>query len=243
VDLDFDLLSDDGDVLEAALVAAVKAGTPGERRLLDTLRLAQDERHAAGIVSALGEAEGPDGVAVLREIIAQPEDPLEVRTTALVALTKRQGVAASDVLLACLSDWDRFMPGYALMGLASIGDDRAWSEVVQWLRRSLDSMKPNPEYDLDDRTLAGQSDTAAAVSYLARHAAGGWERQRPVTQLLRSRWDRLCGAEQRWLTVTWAACDPSHPESFTELDPTGFADWISAPLFGALYLNDAGSDL
>ena len=156
--LGFDLLSDDEDVLEAAIAAAVKAGAPGERGLLDTLRFAHDEHHAAGIVSALGEVDGPDGVAVLREIIAQPEDPLEVRTTALVALTKRQGVAASDVLLTCLSDWHHFMPGYALMGLASVGDDRAWPDVMDWLRRDLDSVEPNPEHDFDDRTLVAQSD-------------------------------------------------------------------------------------
>jgi hypothetical protein len=36
-----------------------------------------------------------------------------------------------------------------------------------------------------------------------------------------------------------SACDPAHPESFTKLDPTWFADWVSAPMFDALYLEDA----
>jgi hypothetical protein len=57
--------------------------------------------------------------------------------------------------------------------------------------------------------------------------------------MLRSRWNRLRGAEQRWLTVTWSACDPAHPASFTDLDPAWFADWISESLFEALYLEDA----
>jgi len=30
----------------------------------------------------------------------------EARTTAVVTLAKRQGVAAPDVLLGCLTDWD-----------------------------------------------------------------------------------------------------------------------------------------
>ncbi|MFI7547362.1 HEAT repeat domain-containing protein [Actinoplanes sp. NPDC049599] len=239
MNLEIDLLSADEDVFEAALVAAVKSGATGERKLLDALSSARDEERAAGIVSALGEAEGPDGVAVLRGIVAQPADPLEVRTTAIVALTKRQGVEASDVLLGCLIDWDDLMPGYALLGLASVGDDRAWPEVLQWLRQTLDSREPNPQHDFADRTLVAQSDIVAAVAYLARHAAGSWEKQQPVVQLLRSRWNRLRGAEQRWLTVNWSACDPAHPDSCTDLDPAWFADWISEPLFEALYLEDA----
>ncbi|WP_433825922.1 hypothetical protein ACQP2E_27910 [Actinoplanes sp. CA-015351] len=234
-----DLLSEDEDTFEAALVAAVASGASGERKLLDALGAAQDENHAAGIVSALGEVDGPDGPAVLREIIAQPADPLEVRTTALVALTKREGVAASGVLLGCLTDGDPHMPGYALMGLASVGDDRARGEVLGWLRHTLEGRPANPEHDFDDRTLVAQSDIVAAVSYLARHSAASWEKQEPVVRLLRSRWDRLRGAEQRWLTVNWSACDPAHPETVTALDPTWFADWISEPLFEVLYAEDA----
>ena len=236
MNLEVGLLDEDEDAFEAALVAAVHAGPSGERSLLNALRSTGTEDRAAGLVAALGEAEGPDGVAALRAIVAQPVDPLEVRTTAVVALTKRQGAAASDVLLGCLVDPDRLMPGYALMGLASVGDDRAWHEVLEWLRGTLNDREANPPHDFDDRTLVAQSDIVAAVSYLARHAAESWDMQQPVIHMLRLRWDRLRGAEQRWLSANWPACDPSQPESFTALDPTWFADWISEPLFEALFV-------
>jgi HEAT repeat protein len=239
VNIEIGLLDEDEDAFEAALVAAVQAGPSGERSLLNVLRSTRDEERAAGLVSALGEADGPDGVAVLRRIVAQSADPLEVRTTAVVALTKRQGVAASDVLLGCLVDSDRLMPGYALMGLACVGDDRAWHEVLELLRRTLNDREAYPPHDFDDRTLVVQSDIVAAVSYLARHAGESWDRQRPVVHLLRSRWDRLRGAEQRWLSANWPACDPSQPESLTALDPTWFADWIGEPLFEALFMQGA----
>jgi hypothetical protein len=162
--------------------------------------------------------DGPEGVGALRAIVAQRVDPLEVRTTALVALAKRQRAAASDVLLACLNDWDDLMPGYALLGLAAYGDDRAWGEIVDWLRATLHSQGANPEHDFDDRTVMVQSQILVAVAYLARHSAGDWDRQHPVVRLLRSRWNRLRGSEQRWITVTWPACDPSQPEALAELD-------------------------
>ncbi|WP_250009799.1 HEAT repeat domain-containing protein [Actinoplanes sp. M2I2] len=231
------LLSEDEDAFQAALIEAVRSGASGERELLAALGSVQDEDQAAGIVSALGEAQGPGGVAALREIIAEPDDPLEVRTTAVVALTKRQGVEATDVLRACLNDRDRHMLGYALKGLASVGDDRAWSDVLEWLRQYLDEQPPNPEHDLEDRVLVAQSRAVPAAAYLARHSASDWERQRPVVALLRSRWNRLRGAEQRWLTAHWPASDPALPESFTQLDATWFADWVSRPLYKALYLN------
>ncbi|WP_250006544.1 HEAT repeat domain-containing protein [Actinoplanes sp. M2I2] len=232
-----DLLSEDESIFQAALAEAVRSGASGERQLLDALGSVQDEDQAAGIVSALGEAEGPGGVAALREIIAETDDPLEIRTTAVVALTKRQGVEASDVLRAGLTDEDPDLPGYALMGLAGTGDDRAWSDVLEWLRLFLDSQEPDPEHDFEDRVLVAQSDVVAAVAYLARHSVSDGERQQVVVALLRSRWNRLRGAEQRWLTAHWPAGDPAQPESFTRLDATWFADWISMPLFAALYLD------
>ena len=235
MNLEVGLLDEDEDVFETALLAAVHAGPSGERSLLNALRSTRTEDRATGLVAALGEADGPDGVEALRAIVAQPVDPLELRTTAVVALTKRQGAAASDVLLGCLVDPDPSMPGYALMGLASVGDDRAWREVLEWLRSTLNDRQANHPHDFDDRTLVAQSDIVAAVSYLAQHAAESWDRQQPVVHLLRLRWDRLRGAEQRWLTVSWPACDPSQPQVFTELEPTWFADWISEPLFDALF--------
>lgn len=227
----------DEEAFEAALVGAVRSGASGERELIGALASARDEDRATGIVSALGEADGPDGVAVLRNIIARPVDPLGLRTTALVALAKRQGPAASDVLRVCLLEEDQATAAYALVGLAGVGDDRAWPEVFRWLSQALDELEPDPDpdHDFDDRTLAAQSDIAAAIAYLARHSASDRGKQQPVVALLRSRWNRLRGAEQRWLTVHWPASDPAQAESFTVLDATWIADWISGPVFEAIY--------
>ena len=52
-------------------------------------------------------------------------------------------------------------------------------------------MEPDPQRDFDDRTLAGQPDILAAVTYLAHHSASDFDRQQPVVTLLRSRWNRL----------------------------------------------------
>ena len=229
------LLGEDDKAFEAALVTAVRSGAAGERRLLDALPFAPDGDRAVGIVAALGEADGPAGVAVLRAIVAEPVDPLEVRTTALLSLTKRQGVEAPDVLLGCLDDADPQMPGYALLGLASTGDDRAWHDVLAWLRDELRQRPADPEHDFDERAPATQSALVAAVCYLARHAARSWDRQQPVLRLLRWRWNHLGGTEQRWLAACWPACDPARPDEYDGLDATWFADWISYPMFSASF--------
>ncbi len=123
--------------------------------------------------------------------------------------------------------------------MASVSDDRAWDEVLVRLVRELDGLPAHPEHDYDDRAMVTQSTVVAAVSYLGRHAAARWDRQQPVVRLLRSRWERLAGAEQRWLDTCWPACDPSRPEEFMKLDATWFADWISCPMFNAIFLDDA----
>ncbi|WP_305782576.1 HEAT repeat domain-containing protein [Symbioplanes lichenis] len=239
--LESDLLDDDYDVFESALRRAVRSGPSGERKLLDALAVVRDDEVAAGLVAALGEADGPEGVAALREIFTRPEDPLGLRTNAVLALAKRQGPAASDVLFACLGDADEDVRSMAMIAFASTGDDRGRAEVLERLRGVLDGRPSPAPYEMDDRTLVIHSDVLPAVCYLARHAAVSWERQEPVVRLLRSHWDRLFAAEQRWLSVHWPACDPAQPEVFGELNPTWFADWVSAPMLDALYLE--GADL
>jgi hypothetical protein len=170
VKLEVGLSDEDEDAFEAALVAAVRAGPSGERSLLNALRSTGTGDRAAGFVAALGEAEGPDGVAALRGIVAQPVDPLEVRTTAVVALTKRQGVAASDVLLGCLVARIASCRDMPLMGLASVGDDRAWHEVLEWLRGTLNDREANPPHDFVDRTSVAQFGKLVRVSTSAAPA-------------------------------------------------------------------------
>lgn len=235
--MDFDAgLGDAGhDVFEAALAGAVSAGALGERALLAALAATADEERVCGIVAAIGETEGPDGPAVLGDIALQPGMSADVRRCALIALGKRVGVAATDVYARALADPVDEVRGDGLLALASAGDDRAQPAVLAELQRLLELRSPNPPYDMDDHALSGRSEILSAVCYLGRHAAYSAAKQQAVISVIRPKWDRLHGAEQRWLSTRWPACDPSQPAAVNELDPTWLADWISWPLFSALY--------
>ncbi|MEU4420789.1 hypothetical protein AB0F81_09190 [Actinoplanes sp. NPDC024001] len=228
-------LADPGhDSFETALTDAVHAGPRGERALLAALAAAPDEDHACDLVAALGEADGPDGPAILRAVAVDPNRSAPERCAALIALAKRSGPAAGDVCARALADPDESIRDYALLALAAAGDDRAWAAVLAELERLL-QRPADPDRDLDERTLSGQSTLLTAVCYLGRHAATDPQRQRAVTGLVRRRWDRVHGAEQRWLTVHWPACDPNRPDTATTLDATWLTDWISWPMFSALF--------
>jgi biotin carboxyl carrier protein len=177
--LDSDLVDDDYDVFQSALRRAVRSGASGERKLLDALAVVRDDEQAAGLVAAVGEADGPDGVAALREIFTRPDDPLGMRTNAVLALAKRQGVAASDVLVTWIGDADEDVRRMAMIALASAGDDRGTGEVLRRLQRVLDGRPSPAPYEMNDRTLVIHSDVLPAVCYLARHAAVSWEKQQP----------------------------------------------------------------
>ncbi|MET8148834.1 hypothetical protein, partial [Actinoplanes sp. NPDC005259] len=202
---------------------------------LAALAATSKEDRFSDLVAALGEADGPDGSAVLGDIALRPGMSAGVRRCALIALAKRAGVAATDVYARALADPDDEVRGGALLVLASAGDDRARAAVLAELRRLLELSSPHPLLDMQEHALSSLSKTLSAVCYLGRHAAGSETRQRAVTALVRPRWDRLYGAEQRWLTAYWPACDPARPEAFNELDPTWLADWVSRPLFNARF--------
>src|SRR5690349_11764704 len=70
----------------ASLAEVVCLGPAGEATLINLLRT--DAQPA--FISALGEAEGEDGVAVLRSVIIAPVSSTDERCAALVALSKRQ---------------------------------------------------------------------------------------------------------------------------------------------------------
>nr|BFE72804.1 hypothetical protein GCM10020092_061050 [Actinoplanes digitatis] len=161
----------DHDAFEAALTGAVGAGAPGERALLAALAATSDEERFCGLVAALGEADGPDGSAVLGDIALRPGMSAAVRLCALIALAKRAGVAATDVYARALADPDDEVRGDALLALASAGDDRAQRLVLAELRRRLEVRSRIPLFDMDERALSFQSKILSAVCYLGRHAA------------------------------------------------------------------------
>jgi HEAT repeat protein len=230
------LLSPDEDQFESALVDAVNAGPPGERRLIDAFTASPggpDDEQRGRILGAIGEADGPGGVAVLRAAIVGEDDPY-LREVAVQALAKREGVAATGRMVAALTDMDENVREAAVRSLAAAGDDRGWQAVSELLRSYLEGLSDDPLGDLGAVTL--QSSVLPALCYLGRHAAAEPGRAETAAGLVRASWRRLYPAEQRWLTENWPACDPAHPLAATVPDPTWLADWASHPFFDAFYL-------
>jgi hypothetical protein len=77
-------------------------GPTGEARLVQMLdSLAGAKKVMA--VAALGDAQGDQGSAALRGLLAVPQRSVDLRCAALLALAKRDGADASDVLAAHLT--------------------------------------------------------------------------------------------------------------------------------------------
>jgi hypothetical protein len=84
---------------------------------------------------------------------------------------------------------------YAVIGLAGVGDDRAWPEVHTKLRRQLD--RPPPTVQPREITPGlKQFEILMTIAYLARHLSGSPAERIPrLVATLRSRFDRLYQVE------------------------------------------------
>jgi hypothetical protein len=226
----------DDDEFESALADAVNAGPPGERRLIEAFAAwpsDPDGERRGWILGAIGEADGPDGVALLGASIAESDDPY-LREVAVRAFAKREGVAATGLMVATLGDEDKSVREAAVASLAVAGDGRGWQPVWDLLWYHLDELPDGPLGDLG--ALALQSSVVPALCYLGRHAGAKPGRAEAVAKLMRAFWPRLYPAEQRWLAENWPACDPARPLDANVPDPVWLADWASDPMFSALYL-------
>ncbi|WP_426513247.1 hypothetical protein ACPPVO_23065 [Dactylosporangium sp. McL0621] len=99
--------------------------------MLDTLTVSDK----ITVVAALGDAHGGRGPAALRSLLAVLQRSVDLRCAALLALAKREGAAASDVLAAHLTQVPARVRDYAVIALAGVGDGRAWAQVRTILRR------------------------------------------------------------------------------------------------------------
>jgi hypothetical protein len=175
---------------EAAVRAAVDLGADGDRLLagLDDLR----GWRAVYVMAALGDVDGPWGAAVLRRTIAlRGRGTADLRCAALLALAKREKGAASESLAEMVDDADAAVRRYAVMGLAAVGDARAWDAVFARLTATLGRTRTTEEgSDLSPVVLA--------VVYLLRHVGASDGRAESVVSLLRRRWLRLTERERRW---------------------------------------------
>jgi hypothetical protein len=116
-------------------------GPSGEARLVGMLGSLRGFDQVM-VVAALGDAQDDEGIPALRSLLAAPQRSVDLRCAALLALAKRAGAEASDVLAAHLSRVPAAVADYAVIGLAGVGDDRAWSQVHTKLRRQLDRPPP-----------------------------------------------------------------------------------------------------
>ena len=108
--------------------AAVRLGPDGDR-LLSALGAPMGWR-GVYVCAALGDVRGPHGAAVLRQVVdGRGSGTSDRRCAALLALAKRGEGSAVEVLVDALGDRDAAVREYALIGLAAVGDDRAWEPV------------------------------------------------------------------------------------------------------------------
>lgn len=218
----------DRNALERVLADAVHDVRRGEARLLEIL-----ERVPLGtrprVIAALGEATGNAGTEKVRTIALDKAATTDMRTAAVVALTKRAGVHASPTLSLCLRDTNEFVRQYAMLGMAVSGDGRDDFYVLDMLKSYLETEEP---LSADRRTLSLQSTLIPMIVYLARH--GDTRRRQEVAELIRARSDKVGAAETEWLTVYWPACVTTDTTGI-EPDPAQMMHWQRAPMFTPRY--------
>ncbi|GAB1646764.1 HEAT repeat domain-containing protein [Krasilnikovia sp. MM14-A1259] len=195
------------------------------RQLYDSSADTQKNR----LVVALGDTPKGHGLSLLQDIASDRNAPTDRRCAAVVALAKQLGVESSPLLRECLRD-DEPVRNYAIQGLAAVGDDGAWPEVLELLTAEISVQAPIPPFALQWETLSLQSTVLPAICYLGRHLTVAGRRER-VTQMVRDNWSRLYTAEQRWFDQFWPECNPGNPERNSGYpDPKALAEWAGGPL-------------
>jgi hypothetical protein len=185
-------------------------------------RLVAALEHAHGddrsvIVGALGDSDGDGGPAALRAF-ASPEsdEPGHTRAVALQALGRRMGAKETDLYAAALSDRSVLVQLAAADVLAEHGDDRAMSDMLDWLTRKLRRKSRAATWDPEEiRSAVRYADRNQVLADLAR--------------TLRQHRDLLMDEERGWLRQVWPAAlaDAPSATALGELD----RDRLAEPLF------------
>ena len=163
------------------------------------------------IAAHLGDLAGDNGDAALRRAIrVSGPGSRDVRCASLLALAKRTGALATPDLIEGLSVPDAAVKDYAVIGLAGAGDDRAWEQVLRYLRSVLRRK----------RRAHGRSQVAYALAYLARHASDR-PRRSELVAFVRGRWDAIDEAE--WFALLWPDAAPDGPHLKAVQAPSGEA--------------------
>lgn len=223
--------------IKFAVKDAVTEGPAGESRLVGMLGSLRGVDKVM-VVAALSDAQGDEGVPALRILLAVPQRSVDLRCAALLALAKRAGVEASDVLAAHLTRVPAAVADYAVIGLAAVGDDRAWPVVHTILRRQLNRL-PSVVQPREITPGLKQFQALLTIAYLARHVSGSPAERIPrLAAALRSRFDRLYQVEQDWLSEHWPGITPDgpHPNRIAQPDPAPFQTLVHAThLFDPVY--------
>lgn len=213
---------------------AVMEGPPGEARLVSAL-LELTVGQAQTVAAALGDAQGDLGIPALRQLLADRSAAIDLRCATLLAVAKRDGADASDVLASNLEHRDESVRDYAMHALAVVGDDRAWPAVFAALATILD--RPAPVLRMPMLSMSAAMAASVALTYLVRHLGGHPDRKRQLLVRLRAAFDRLYPAEREFLALHWPDCRPSGPQVADVADPDArpFIAWARDPLFGPVF--------
>ncbi len=180
---------------------AAQLGPVGEQVLIDALMSKSDPRDQVLLGAFLGEATGPSGPTVLRTMIERTgPGTQDLRLVALLALAKRCGVAATPDLQKALSAKNASVRHWAVIGLAGAGDDRAWDDVFDRLRRVLE----HPSH-----TLWSPSDVLWCVLYLGQYCADAPDRMMLLVGKLRRSWNLLSPSDVSQLQRLWPGLEPT----------------------------------
>jgi hypothetical protein len=176
------------------------------------------------IAAHLGDFTGDAGDAALRRAIrASGPGSRDLRRASLLALAKRVGGLATPDLLLGLAGRDASVKDYAVIGLAGVGDDQAWAQVLEYLRAVLRRK----------RRAHGQSQVSFALAYLARNASDPSRRSELLT-FIRRYWDAIDEAD--WFARLWPGAAPDGPalDAVPGPDCAAMQAWVRESLFRPL---------
>lgn len=194
------------DRFEAMISEVASANNADERLAAILADPSTSTRHQVWVAAALGDiSAAPAGSAALRAAFADAAEKhasaskstesayRDLICASITALAKREGPAATDILVSAASSSNPYIRDYGMSALASVADDSAWEIIMAHLGEIL-LRKTN------SRSLSWQ-ETCRAIEYLARHAPQGSDRATRLITLLHNRWRNLADPdliEQWW---------------------------------------------
>lgn len=187
------------------------AGRFRDAELLDALRHARGDDRTL-LVIGLGDADGDQGPAALRELYASEKG--HVRSAALASLARRTGADCTDVCLDALHAPSAMLQQQAAQLLADYGSAAAAVEVFGWLRKRLRRKNRSHSWD--------PTEVPSAIRFAVRHGL-----HRDVAAVILESWDRLEVDERAWLARTWPALvdhagRPADPDTVAPPGPVPF---------------------